>query len=263
MPLPPALRQLRRSPSFSAIVIAVFALGLGASTAIFSVVNGVLLRPLPYPDAGRIVQFWEVSAKGGTMPVANPNYEDLKARSRAFSAVAEMADYGVTSVTGGQEPLRAHVAVVSENFFHVLDVRADRGRLFLPSDQQIGAAPTAVISTGLWQRAFGGSASVLGATLNLNGRTYTVVGILPASVDEPSGTEIWLPSGLDATGSSRTAHNWDVLGRLRDDVPLAQAQRDISGIMKGLRDRYGDQIDATDGLLVPLREQLTDRKSVV
>jgi putative ABC transport system permease protein len=257
MPLPSALRQFRRSPAFSAVVIAVFALGLGASTAIFSVVNGVLLRPLPYPDAGRIVQFWEVSARGGTMPVANPNYEDLKARSRAFADLAEMADYGVTSVSGGAEPVRAHVAVVSADFFRVLDVRASRGRLFLPSEQQIGAAPTAVISNGLWQRAFGGSPAAVGATLNLENRAYTVVGILPPAVDEPSGTEIWLPGGLDEASPYRTGHNWSVLGRLRDGVTLAQAQRDVSGVMKALHQQYGERTDAADGLLVPLREQLT------
>ncbi|HEU4989246.1 MAG TPA: ABC transporter permease [Gemmatimonadaceae bacterium] len=252
-----ALRQFRRAPGFTAVVVAVFALGIGASTAIFSVVSGVLLRPLPYPDASRIVQFWEVSARGHQMPVADPNFADLSARSRDFDALAQMADYGESAVTGTSEPVRARVAAVSQDFFRVLGLAPARGRLFTADDQHPGAAPTAVISYGFWQRAFGGGSAALGATLHVDGRLYTVIGIAAPAVDEPVGTELWIPGGLDAPGTSRTAHNWDVIGRLRAGVTVAQAQRDVSGLMRSLKQQYGQGTDAADGALVPLRDQLT------
>ncbi|HEY5219948.1 MAG TPA: hypothetical protein VIJ16_09060, partial [Gemmatimonadaceae bacterium] len=104
------LRQFRRAPAFALVIVAIFALGIGASTAIFSVVDGVLLRPLPYPGSDRVVQLWEVGAKGGQMNVADPNFDDLRARSRAFSALAEVGDMGIVSVSGGAAPVRAHAA---------------------------------------------------------------------------------------------------------------------------------------------------------
>ncbi|HUX33701.1 MAG TPA: ABC transporter permease, partial [Gemmatimonadaceae bacterium] len=151
-----ALRQFRKSPAFAAVMVAIFALGIGASTAIFTVVNGVLLRPLPYPASARIVQVWEVGAKGGRMPVTDPNFDDLRARSRAFSSLAEVADMGVVSVTGGREPVRARAASVDKDFFVTLGVAPELGRAFTADDQRPGAAPAAVVSYGFWQRAFGG-----------------------------------------------------------------------------------------------------------
>ncbi|HEX8726097.1 MAG TPA: ABC transporter permease, partial [Gemmatimonadaceae bacterium] len=236
--------------------MAVFGLGIAATTAIFSVVNGVLLRPLPYPNADRIVQFWEVNPSGHDMAAAEPNFDDLQARARSFSLLAKMADYGVVSVSGPRDPVRAQIAVVSRNFFHVLGAQPVAGRLFRPEEQQRGAAPAAIVSYGFSQRAYGGGAAVLGAQLRIDDRSYTVVGVMPATVDLPVGSEIWLPSGLDAPNTSRTAHNWNVVGRLASGVPIDLAQREVSGIMRSLKRRYGDQITAVDGRLVPLREQL-------
>lgn len=251
-----ALRQFRKSPAFAAVMVAMVALGIGASTAIFTVVNGVLLRPLPYPASARIVQLWEVSATGGRMPVTDPNFDDLRARSRAFSSLAEVADLGVVSVTGGREPVRARAASVDKDFFVTLGVAPALGRAFTADDQRPGAAPTAVVSYGFWQRAFGGRRDVLGAVLHSDGRAYTVVGVMPAAVDEPVGTEIWSPRGLEGHGASRTAHNWEVIGRLAPGTTLDQAQRDVTGVMHALRAQYGDQMDGVDAALVPLRDQL-------
>ncbi len=251
-----ALRQFRKAPAFAAVTVAVFGLGIAATTAIFSVVNGVLLRPLPYPNPDRIVQFWEVNPSGHEMAVAEPNFNDLQDRAHSFSLLTKMANYGVVSVSGPREPVRAQIAVVSRNFFHVLGVEPSLGRLFRPDEQQQGAAPAAIVSYGFWQRAYGGSAAVLGAQLHIDDRSYTVVGVMPATVDEPTGNEIWLPSGLDPPNTSRTAHNWHVLGRLAPDASLERAQREVSGIMQSLKHQYGDLITAVDGTLVPLREQL-------
>ncbi|MGH7688531.1 MAG: ABC transporter permease, partial [Gemmatimonadaceae bacterium] len=251
-----ALRQFRKAPGFAAVTVAVFALGIAATTALFSVVNGVLLRPLPYPAPDHIVQLWEVSAKGHEMAVAEPNYDDLAARTRSFTDIAKMANYGVVSVSGPREPVRAQIAVVSKNFFRVLDVAPVRGRAFSPDEEQQGGPPAAIVSYGFWQRTFGGGPAVLGTQLRIDERSYTVVGVMPAFADEPVGTEIWLPSGLNAPNTSRTAHNWHVLARLAPGVSLDRAQREISGLLRALKARYGERMDAVDGTLVPLREQL-------
>jgi putative ABC transport system permease protein len=251
-----ALRQFRKAPAFAAVIVTIVALGIGASSAIFSVVNGVLLRPLPYPDANRIVQLWEVGSQGGQMNFPDPDFNDLHARTRDFSAMTEVADFGVVSVVGSREPVRAHAASLGPEFFHVLGVQPVLGRVFSGAEQQENAAPTAVVSYGFWQRAFGGSRDVLGRVIHTAGRAYTIIGVMPAAVDEPVGTEIWSPRGLEGENSSRTAHNWQVIGRLGPGVTLAQAQRDVSGVMRSLRAQYGDQMDAVNGALVPLREQL-------
>ncbi|HUX33984.1 MAG TPA: ABC transporter permease, partial [Gemmatimonadaceae bacterium] len=140
--------------------------------------------------------------------------------------------------------------------FVTLGVAPELGRAFTADDQRPGAAPAAVVSYGFWQRAFGGRRDVLGAVLHSDGRAYTVVGVMPAAVDEPAGTEIWSPRGLEGHDVSRTAHNWEVIGRLAPGTTLDQAQRDVSGVMHALHAQYGDQMDGVDAALVPLREQL-------
>lgn len=251
-----ALRQFRKAPGFAVVTVTIIALGIGASTAIFSVVNGVLLRPLPYPDAGRIVQLWEVGTRGGHMNFPDPDFDDLHTRSRDFSALTEMADYGVLSVVGAGDPVRAHAASIGQDFFRVLGVQPVLGREFSDAEQQVDAAPTAIVSYGFWQRAFGGRSDILGTVIHTAGRAYTIVGVMPATVDEPVGTELWSPRGLEGQNPSRTAHNWQAIGRLAPGVTLAQAQRDMSGVMRSLRAQYGNQMDAVNGALVPLRDQL-------
>jgi putative ABC transport system permease protein len=251
-----ALRQFRKAPVFAAVTVTIIALGIGASTAIFSVVNGVLLRPLPYPGSDRIVQISEVGSRGGHMNFPDPDFDDLRTRTRDFSAISEMADMGVLSVVGPSEPVRAQTASVGRQFFDVLGVRPVLGRAFSDADEQVDAAPTAVVSYGFWQRALGGRSDILGAVLHTAGRAYTVVGVMPALVDEPVGTEIWSPRGLEGRNASRTAHNWQVIGRLAPGVTLDQARRDVSGVMQSLRAHYGNRMDAVNGALLPLREQL-------
>lgn len=251
-----ALRTLRRTPSFALVVIATLALGIGSSTAVFSVVDGVLLRPLPYPRPERLVQFWEVNPQGNHMQVADANFQDLVTRAHAFRALAEFGDYGVIPVSGGTVPVRAHAVIVSKDFFPVLGVAPFRGRLFVDAEQREGGRPAAIVSYGFWQRAFGGRPEVLGATLHIGGDPYIVVGVMPATVNQPVGAEVWVPRELLPHYPSRSAHNWRVIGRLRDGVTFEQARRDASAVMKSLKQQYGDDVTAVDGTLVPLREQL-------
>jgi hypothetical protein len=167
------VRSLLARPGFTALAVFTLALGIGACTAIFSVVDGVLLRSLPYPDAERIVQLREVNAGGAQMAFAEPNYLDVRARSRTLEAVAQ---YGgdLTTVTGGSEPVRALTCAVSGDFFHVLGTKPVVGRTFLPEESKPGGTPAAVVSYGFWQRLLGGKSDLAGTTLRLMDQNVTV-----------------------------------------------------------------------------------------
>ena len=251
-----AFRQVRRSPGFALVVVLTLGLGLGATTAIFTVVDSVLLRPLPYPESDRIVQLWEVNAKGHHTNFADPNFTDLQQQSHSFSAIAEEANWGVVSVSGTSEPMRANLARTSRGFFDVMGVKPVLGRLFANDEQTLDGAPAAVISHGFWIRAFGGSPSALGKRLQMGNTTVTVIGVMPPELDFPAGTDLWVPRELDAPLPSRTAHNWQAVARLAPAVTLAQAQADVSAIAHRIKLQYGDDVTMTDAALLPLRDEL-------
>lgn len=250
-----AVRMLARSPGFAVTAIVILGLGIGAMTAIFTVVNGVLIRPLPYPNSDRIVSLREVSAKGHPMAVAGPNFRDVHEQSRSFKALASVSYAGPVTVLGAAEPERSKAASVSEDFFRVMGVQPARGRAFLPEEQVLGGAPAVVVSHAFWQRALAGG-SIAGKTLSFDGRVYSVVGVMPEGFDFPRGTELWTAAGIDAAGESRTAHNWAVVGRLADGVSLQRARADISSIAHRLKAQYGSDMDMTDASLQPLRDQI-------
>ena len=252
-----AARQFRRAPGFVGVAVITLGLGIGAATAIFSVVNGVLLRSLPYPDADRIVQLWEVDAKGNRMRFADPNFEDVAAQSRSFAALAEESAGGQVPLVVAGEPVRARAAEVSRDFFRIMRVDAARGRLLSPEEQRTGGPRVAVISYGFWQRTFGGAASAIGAPIKLGELALTIVGVMPATLDFPAGTDVWSSrEALEQRLPSRTAHNWQVIGRLADGVTLEQARSDLTAIAKRLKEQYGDYTRMSDVAVVPIREQM-------
>jgi predicted permease len=245
-----------RYPAFSAIVIATLALGLGASTMIFSVVNGVLLTPLPYPEPERIVRVRQVNENGlAGNNISEPNFSDLRRQTRSFAALARYAG-GVQPVSGGSEPTRVRTASVSGEFFDVVGIRPAVGRAFLPEELNVAAAPAAIVSYGYWQRYLGGALSLGARTLKISDRTYSVVGVMPAGFDYPDGAEIWTPAELWPLGESRTAHNWRAVGRLADGVSLAQARGDLSAIARRLKAELGDDTSMFDAAVDPLRDVL-------
>jgi putative ABC transport system permease protein len=251
-----AARQLGRYPGFSAVVIATLALAIGACTLIFSVVNGVLLQPLPYPDPGRIVRVLQVNENGFVVNnVSQPNISDLQEQTRSFSALARYA-VGVQPVSGGSEPTRAWTAIVSGNFFDVVGIQPLVGRAFVADELDVGAVPAAIISHSYWQRYFGGDLALGGRTLKIADRTYSVVGVMPAGFDYPDGAEIWTPAELWPLGESRTAHNWRAVGRLAEGVSLAQARSDVSAIARRLRTEHGDESWMVDAAVEPLHDVL-------
>ncbi|QQS45496.1 MAG: ABC transporter permease [Acidobacteriota bacterium] len=251
------VRMLMKKPGFTLIAVITLALGIGASTAIFSIVDSVLLRPLPYPDAGRIVQLREIGRKGKPIPVTEPNYLDVRSRNRSLESIAQYAG-GTVIVIGGSEPVRAGAYWVSGDFFDVLKVRPFAGRTFLPRESKPGGEPVAVISYGFWQQMLGGRSDFAGARLDVDGRVFTVVGVMPRGFSFPREAEIWVPREVEPPQTSRTAHNWSVIGRLSASVTLDQARREISGIGRQLFEEHGSRTDAVDLALIPLNEYLTD-----
>jgi predicted permease len=249
-----ALRTLFKSPAFTIVAVLTLALGIGASTAIFSVLDAVLLRPLPYPNQERLVEVSELSEKGRGMPFAEPNFNDLVARSHSFEAVAAYTR-SPEAVAGGVEPVRTNVAGVSPNFFRVLGVAPSMGRLFsaetLRDDKQV-----TVVSYGFWKRQLEGRPSLDGTTIRFSNRSFAVIGVLPPQTEFPVGVDVWFPFGaLYPPSESRSAHNFRVIGRVRADVSLEQAKTDVGAIGRALKLEHGSQMDATSFGLLAFRER--------
>jgi len=253
-----ALRQLRKRLGFTAVAVITLALGIGASTAIFSVVYGVLLRPLPYSDPSRIMAVFEVTNKGVWNRLADPNFDDFRDQNRSFETIAKYGA-GISSVSGGAQPIRAMVTSVSSDFFKVFRVQPSIGRGFSAEDVKKGAAPVAVISDGYWKQYFGAAADLSQLHLNIDNKLYSVIGVLPDVFVFPAETVLWIPADLDGENPSRTSHNYNAVARLRDGATLQQANGDISSIARRIHDSENDQNDylLKDGIVLPLQESIT------
>jgi predicted permease len=247
-----AARGLVENPGFTAVGILTLGLGIGASRAIFSVVDAVLLRALPYPNPEDIVRAWEQAPNGHRMNLADPNFDDFRAQNNTFAHLA-VYGYGLTSVSGGSEPLRANIAVVSSGFFKSLGVDPFRGRLFALEEQRSHGSPAAIVSYSYWQRYLGG-ANLLDFRLRMEGAVYPVVGVMPEGFDFPRGVAAWIPRELDPELPSRTAHIWRGVGRVRDGITIAQARADLSVIARRIKDQYGNRVDLNGAAVVPLAD---------
>jgi putative ABC transport system permease protein len=253
-----AARMFTKNPAVSFVMVLSLALAIGANTAIFSVVYGVLLRPLPYPKADQIVVINEVGAKGTRANFADPNYEDVRAMNHSLQGIAENSAWA-QPVTGGSEPTRTMVASVSADFFDVMGVTPIIGRPFGKESQRFGGEPAALVSYAYWQQYLGSSQDLSKSKLTIDKHEYPVIGVLPAGFRYPSETNIWLPRELTESFPSRTAHNWRVIGRLRDGVPVQQARADLSGIAKQLKKQYGKDIWMVDASVIPLQEAMVGK----
>ena len=251
-----ALRLLRKNPGFTAVAILTLALGIGSTTAIFSVVYGVLLRPLPFDRSDQIVRLWEVNANGGRMNFADPNFADLRAQNHSLQGVAEYGA-GLASVSGGAQPVRAMVASASSDFFSVIGVQPILGRGFAPEDQRFGAAPVVLVGYGYWKESLGSATDLSRTKLIVDNRPATVIGVLPPGFNFPDGAQMWLPRELYEQLPSRTAHNWEVIARLRENAPLSQAHVELSTIAHRLKQQYGQDTMMTDVAAIPLQDALT------
>src|SRR5262245_36250323 len=249
-------RMLLKKPGFTLIAILTLALGIGACTAIFSVVDAVLWRSLPFPQAERIVSVREVDAKGRHTTFAHPNFMDLRARNKTLDSAAEYVT-GSLTILGGSEPVRARGTYVSRDFFKVLGAQPEIGRSFLAEESRFGANHVAVVSYGYWRRMLGGRTDLAATPLRIEGVNYTVAGVMPRGFNFPNDVEVWAPIEVyDPVSTSRTSHGRRVIARLRDGVRLEQARAELSAIGKQLKQENGAEIDLVDMAATPLQESL-------
>jgi predicted permease len=248
-----ATRMLRKNPGFTAISVLTLALGIGASTSIFSVVDAVLLRALPYPQPEKLVRVWEKAPDGRLMNLADPNLDDFAAQNSTFADLAGY-EYWLSSVSGGNEPVRVNIASVSRGFFQALGVEPFRGRAFAADELEVHGAPAAIVSHSYWQQSLGGEADLSKIHLRMEGAVYSVVGVMPAGFDYPPDVAVWIPRELYRELPGRTAHNWRGLGRVRDGVTVAQARANLSAIARHIKEQYGKEVDLNDSAVVPLAD---------
>jgi putative ABC transport system permease protein len=254
------LRILARNPGFSATAILLLALGIGANTAIFSVVNAVLLRPLPYQDASRIMQVWHVppakSFPGMTLFTVSPaNYLDWKSQNHSFE---EMAAYGGArfNVGGKERPEAIQAATVAPSFFSILRVQPLLGRGFTPEDDRPGQGHVVVLGHALWRERYGADPRVVGSNIVLDGETYTVIGVMPPAFKFPSWAQLWTPlAWTDEKRAVRGNHNYLVIGRLKQGVDIRAAQAELSAISIRLEQLYPEDDKGWGAKIRTLREE--------
>src|SRR6266508_2356349 len=256
-------RMLVKQPGFTLIAVLTLALGIGATTAIFSVVNAVVLRPLPYREAARIVAIEELNPQGNRIQVTAPNFLDWRAQNTVFAQLAAIRTLA-TNLAGADQAERIDTAITSANFFEVFGVAPQAGRLFQPADEVAGHAPVVVLSHGLGQRRFGGQMSAMGQQLLLDGRNYTVIGVAPAGFQYPDKTEVWLPplrlapelnETVDVT-QRRGMGYLSAVARLKPEASLRQAQAEMETITARLRQQYPETNNNRFNRVVPLQTYL-------
>jgi predicted permease len=255
-------RSLRKNPGFTIIAILTLALGIGANTSLFSVVNGVLLNPLPYPHPEQLITLHESKPNFKNGSVSFPNFLDWQKDNHTFSAMAVTRRY-TFSLTGLGEPEQVRARFVSSDFFSVVGVNPVLGRTFAPGEDKIGAAPIALISAGFWNRKFARSSDVLGKTLNLDGNAYTIVGVVPPGFDlllqSVRTPEVYVPIGqwsnplLAQRSAGLGIHG---IGRLKPGVTIEQATADMDGLTNSLAQAFPDADKGIGASLITLRKEI-------
>jgi putative ABC transport system permease protein len=253
-------RRLLQQPGFTAVAGLTLALGIGANAAIFSVVNGVLLRPLPYKEPERLMMLWEANDRVRNNPVSHQNFADWRARQQSFEFISAFSGRwgGPETVTGGSEPERAYVVSVYRDFFNVLGVAPIAGRVFLPEESQPDAAPVVVVSHGFWRRRLGGSADLTNKRLTMGSRSYNVIGVMPPGFSFPAETDIWVSKeqfGADA--GARSSHNYVGVARLRPNVTREQAQSEMTAIARRIVQEDASDQQHNDVNVISIKDQLT------
>ncbi|HXJ94336.1 MAG TPA: ABC transporter permease [Terriglobia bacterium] len=247
-----ALRQLRRSPAFTLVAALTLALGIGANTAIFSVVNSVLLRPLPYPDPGRLVDVYQKTEGGNYNVFSGPNYFAWKDRAQAFQEFAVWTT-GSYNLADNNQPEHVTAGPVTANIFSLLGVNPILGRTFLPQEDLPGGPKVVVLSYAFWQRHFGGARDVIGKSLKLNGDGYTVVGVMPRGFQVPTSVaELWLPfqlSPANPNAAARGLHWLFGLARLKPGMNRAKTEAELNSLTPQMKQEYPNT-DAGYGLLL-------------
>jgi putative ABC transport system permease protein len=259
-----AFRMLRKSPGFTAVAVLTLALGIGANTAIFSVVYAVLLKPLPYANPNQLVSAFAANTQEGVPEdgTSYPNFEEWRAQNHVFSELATI-DFHQLTLTGRGEPSEVNTCVVTPEHFALLDVKPLQGRVFFPEDGRRGAPPVVIVSENLWRGTLGADPKILGSSIILDKRPFTVIGIMPASFRSPfinSKPEIWIPLVQDPLFGSwmarRGGHWLAVFGRLKSGVSIAQAQAEMDAISDRLASEFPAENKGWTVRLVPMQKEI-------
>jgi predicted permease len=251
-------RSLLKNPGFTFVVVMTLALGIGANTALFSVVNGVLLNPLPYPQPDQLVTLHQSKPNFETGAIPYPNFRDLQRQNQTFSAMAISRGFGF-SLVGTGEAERVNARLISADFFTVLGMKPALGRTFVPGEDESGAGPVVLISADLWQRRFGAAQDVLGKGLTLDDKNYSIVGVIPANFSLLRNVDVYVPIGQwnnTALKSRRFALNLHGIGRLKPGVTVEQAQSDLDRVMRDLAAAYPDTNKGNGSKIIPLKERM-------
>ena len=255
------LRSLLKHSTFTAVSIITLALGIGANAAIFTVVNAVVLRPLPYHDSERLAMLWTTKDTNQEQPFSFADYNDLKSQSKSFSALGAASPLWNFVLSGDGEPEPIQGMYVSANMFELLKVAPEKGRAFTADEDRTGGAPVVIISRALWERRMGADPNAVGKTMSISGTTATIVGIMPAQFHflDPAA-ELWVPLSQNQFASSaRQVRLLSVVGRLNDGVQAGEANAELTGIARRLESEYPDSNSGVSLRLVPLHTQVTGK----
>jgi putative ABC transport system permease protein len=254
-----AVRMLFRNRGFTAVAVLALALGIGANTAIFSVVNGVLLRPLPFKDSDRLVVVFEKTGNGSRDYISQPNLQDYRERNHVFESLTTFIGQSV-NLTGTEKPDRVRGGFVTSDFFRMLDTAAAQGRTILPAEDSQGGERVVVLNHDFWQKRFGGDPSVLGKNLTLNGESYAVVGIMPRSFRFPlDEIEVWIPAHYWPNYSTlRKDHYSLVFGKLKEGVTIPAAQTEMAGIASQLAQSFPEENQGRGLEIIGLKAMLVE-----
>ncbi len=255
-------RMLAKKPGFTVIAVITLALGIGANTAIFSVVNGVLLNPMPYPQPDRLVALYSKTPDFDRASISYPNFLGWVHENHSFTALASYRHENF-SLTGMGDPERLSAQMISAAFFPVLGVQPAAGRMLRPDEDQLGAAPVALISEGFWKRRFGSSPDAIGKSLTLDGKGYTLIGVIPAGFyfygPNWAPSDVYVPIGQwnDPTfRDRRVGMGMDAVGRLKPDVSFDQAKADMQTLARHLSEEYPDVNTSTGISMFPLKQDV-------
>ncbi|HKP10884.1 MAG TPA: ABC transporter permease, partial [Blastocatellia bacterium] len=250
------MRMLFKNPSFTVVAVITMALGIGANTALFSVVNGVLLKSLPFKDPDRLVFALETNAKFPAPGVSSSslNYRDWKEQSQSFETLSARQPF-IANLTSSDQPEKIQGEKVTWDYFTTLGVAPLAGRTFSEAEDRPGGEPVILLSQGLWQRRFGGDANVVGQTIPINGQPTTVIGVMPN--DYRPNIEFWMPVGIVYKNADRNLHNLQVVGRLAPGVGVAQAQTEMAAIAQRLIEQYPESNTGWGIAVVPFQSLVT------